>query len=156
MDIVGEEVNVLLLVLLGELLAVLLVVALVLVVMLWLVDGDAVIETVPEDVSDELVVADTLPVWDGLVVGLWDDDTVKLRLTDKECDADAVIDNDEDLLAEMLLVVVQLGLIVWVALVLDDSLGDGDREGVTDAVDVSDTDIVDDIEALRDIELVSC
>ena len=69
-DIDDDHMNVVLLEPLGEKLAVLLVVALVLVVMLWLVNGDAVIERVPEDVSDTLAVADTVPEWDALDVAL--------------------------------------------------------------------------------------
>lgn len=121
-EIVEDDVNVVLLEMLGETLTVALTVVAPLIDKLWLVDGDVVIESVPEDVTDTLVVAETLPEWDALVVALWDDDTVKLRLTDKECDADAVIDNDEVLLAEMLLVVVIMSVIVFVTLVLDDSV----------------------------------
>ena len=59
-DAVDEDVNVVLLEPLGEKLAVLLAVAVELVVKLWLVDGDAVIERVPEDVTDALVDIDLL------------------------------------------------------------------------------------------------
>ena len=83
-DNVEDDVNVVLLELLGEKLVVLLVVALVLVVMLWLVDGDADIETVVEDVSDTLAVADTVPEWDALVVALRVDVIVGVLLSDRD------------------------------------------------------------------------
>ena len=69
-DDVEENVNVVLPELVGEKLAVLLVVVLVLVVKLPLDDGDTDIERVPEDVSDALVVTESLPEWVPLVIAL--------------------------------------------------------------------------------------
>ena len=101
---VDDDVNVVLLELLRKLLAVSLAVAVELVVGLWLVDVDAVSEGVPDDVRDALVVAESLPLWDALVVVVCDDVPVASILTEKESDANVVNDIDEVLLEEILLV----------------------------------------------------
>ena len=83
-DIVEDKVNEWWEELLTEKLVVLLDVAVPLIDKLWLVDVDADSETVPDDVSDTLAVANTVPVWDALVVALRVDVIVGVLLSDKD------------------------------------------------------------------------